>query len=172
MKKLRRNTARKLIRQSKEKPEEVLALVMSDPRFKSLRPNRDAEPGEKFVPLNNEKVVSVKRARYSDEQTEAVFHTLSHIAALRDAQLKLKGTEFYSASMEREMEKISSTKLMPIFKQNDPGHISDTVIAMARMFSQMCDFSYQLSKQPQKVQDRFHTEYTNLLISCGITVKE
>lgn len=172
MKKLRNKVALKLIKQSKGDDGAALATMLSDPKFERLLPNRDPKPGEKIIPITDVKSISVKRVRYSEDQTEAVFHTIAHIAAIRDAQLLLKGTEFYSASMEREMEKISSTKLMPIFKQNDPGYISDTVIAMARMFSQMCDFSYQLSKQPQKIQDRFHTEYTNLLISCGVGVKE
>ncbi|MCE7039272.1 hypothetical protein [Dyadobacter sp. CY312] len=127
---------------------------------------------EKEVFIDRGKVIKVNRAAYSKEQTEAVFHCLAHIVAIRDAQFKLKGTEFYSASLEREMDKISSTKLMPIFKQNPPGYIADTTMAMAEVFSQMCDFSFQLSLQPEKVQERFEKEYKNLLISCGITISK
>lgn len=130
-----------------------------------------SERTPKVIPVGKtNKEILVRRVKYSARDTEMLFHTLAHAAALVDAHWELRGTEFFSHSMLRELDKLK-IKSRPLFAQNDATLMNDTVIEQAAAFSRFCKVSYELSLQPETIQKRFAREYNDLLISCGINTK-
>jgi len=126
----------------------------------------------KQVLVGNDKVINVRRINYTDEQVEAVLRVMAHLNAVRDDMEVLYGTEFYSKQIDSLFDLFYKTKMKSVFKQNDPGKISDLVFNMTKVFSAMCKNSYELSLQPEQVQKRYDREMSDLLISCGVTLRD
>jgi len=143
------------------------------PTQKLIKPRKRTEPRAgkpaKLIPIDHGKSVLLKKVQYSDEEVEKMFHLFSHCQAIHDILITFKGTEFYTASLEKELDK-GASKFNKLFVQNSPGYISDRIFEGTKLFSRFCKFSYDLSLQPQPVLDRFERKYTDLLIEAGIDV--
>lgn len=131
----------------------------------------DKKPN-KVIPIGRDKVIEVRKVKYSEAQIEAVVRTMAHMGAIRDDMEILEGTEFYSKKIDDLFDIYFKSKLPKVFEQNDNSYIFDLVVSMTKQFSAMCQIGYELSLQPQQIIDRYNREMTDLLISCGVSVKK
>lgn len=166
---------RRLMKQLHKDPDSINSVLHKHKELRHLTVDiireEDLEPGDKLAKVGKTgKYIPVKQVSFSDDVVDAIYHTLAHMAAIRDAHFKLRDTPFYSSEMERLFDKVSSTKMMAVFNQNDARAVSDDVVRLAKRFSDDCEHHRQLSKQPKKIQDRFYQKFKDLLIESGITV--